>query len=1013
MSVRRSARASHVWRTRRVVKASGLVLLLPQIAVMPSSSSLDRTLLHGIAWTSLIRWGTQLASWVITLFVAHILAPSDYGLVGMALIYFGFAQLVCDAGLTGAIVQTRGLQEPQLAAIGTVAGIVGVVLGALTFFTAPYVAVFFREARVTGILTVLSVTFPIRGLQILPRGLLAKELRFRTLAFIDGLESGAVMTTTLVMALAGAGYWSLVGGPIVGTLTSTTLCFCWRPHRLALPRDYQSLRPALRIGWHLLVSNIAWYAYSNADFTVVGRVLGTAALGAYTLAWTIASVPVDRISSLVGRVTPAFFAAVQTDPPTLRRYLSLLTEGLAFVTLPLCLGLFLTAHDFVQTFLGVRWSGVTLPLQLLALYAALRSVAVLAPQVLVSTGRSGRSMIFSVLALLILPPVFYVGTRWGTAGVALGWVTVYPVLVVTSFVRYALRAIDMRWRTYLATLFPASIAAAAMTAAVWAARDLVPLTRGARLQLGAEVSAGACAYLLTAWLLRGRRILALFAFFRGLGAPARGEARRTRMVVVSYHFPPDPAVGAQRWGKLVRYAVERGWQVEVVTRDPGQLERRDPSGATGIPADVRVHAVPHRPRRAGGMERGLRALYRALKSAVRGNGRKTAGATVAAASPRFVPSDSLGREEMARWPRSLRAWVRMHHAWMELSDGERWARDAEAVVAGIIADRGASLIVTCGPPHTIHRAGEVVHERTGIPWVVDLRDPWSLVQRLPEEFASPLWLAVASRGEARALRSAALVVANTPGHANALRALYPSAEHRIIAVPNGCDDEPLPRTRRDHKFVLAYTGTIYLDRDPSPLFRAIAQVVRELGLTPDDLGLELMGNVTIFRDRWVPDLAAEAGVAEFVRVRPPGSRREAQELQAQATMLVLLPQDSDLAIPAKTFEYLRFEAWLLALTTGGSATAELLSGSPADVVSPDDVGEIARVIRRRYEAFRSGARPGAIGLDPRYSRRTQAEVLFSAVEQAIGVVDGASAEREGERQVVDTPSPASVVAVSP
>jgi len=982
---------------------------------MPPTPHLDRSLIHGIAWTSVIRWVTQLVSWVITLFVAHLLAPSDYGLVAMALIYFGFAQLICDAGLTGAIVQTRGLEEPQLAAIGMVAGIVGVVLCALTLLTAPYVAAYFREGRVSGILMVLSLTFPVRALQILPRGLMAHDLQFRTLAFIDGIESMVVMTTTLVMALGGAGYWSLVGGPILGTLVSTGCCFRWRPHRIAWPRDLESLRPALRIGWHLLVSNIAWYAYSNADFTVIGRVLGTAALGAYTLAWTIASVPVDRISSLVGRVTPAFFAAVQTDAPSLRRYLALLTEGLAFVTLPLCLGLFLTAHDFVTAFLGDPWSGVTLPLQLLALYAALRSVQLLAPQVLISTGRSGRNMMFSVLALIVLPPVFYFGARWGTAGVAMGWVTVYPVLVVLSFLRYALRAIGMRWSTYVAALIPAITASAAMALAVWVSRALTPTGWGVRPRFAIEVAAGVIGYCGMAWVAHRGRIAALRSLLRGYRRESPSPATTTmkRLVVISYHFPPDPAVGAQRWGKLVRHAVERGWHVEVVTRDPEQLERRDAAGAAGIPAGVRVHTIPDRPRHAGRVERVLRALALALKTATRGKGRKKAGATVAAASPCFVPSDSLGREEMARWPRSLRAWVRMHHAWMELSDGERWALDAEAVVARIIAERDTSLIVTCGPPHTIHRAGELAHERTGIPWVIDLRDPWSLVQRLPEEFASPLWLAVASRREARALRSVALVVANTHGHANALRALYPSARHRIIAVPNGCDDDSLPPTRRDHRFVLAYTGTIYLDRNPSPLFHAMAQVVRELGLTPDDLGLELMGNVTIFRDRWVPDLAAEAGIAEFVRVRPPGSRREAQELQAQATMLVLLPQDSDLAIPAKTFEYLRFEAWLLVLTTGDSATAELLSGSPADVVSPDDVGEIARVIRERYEAFRSGARPAAIGLDPRFSRRTQADVLFTAVEQALGLAEQAPAGRKGERQVVENPSPASVVAVSP
>ena len=489
---------------------------------MPPNSQLDRSLLHGIAWTSVIRWITQLASWVITLAVAHLLAPSDYGLVGMALIYFGFAQLICDAGLTGAIVQIRGLTERQLAAIGAVAGLVGVALCTLTVFTAPYVAGFFREGRVSGILMILALTFPLRGLQILPRGLLARDFQFRTLAFIDGIESLVVMSTTLAMALAGAGYWALVGGPIVGTITSTATCFWWRPHRLALPRDLDSLRPALRLGWHLLISSTAWYAYSNADFTVIGRVLGTSALGAYTLAWTIASVPVDRVSSLVGRVTPAFFSAVQADPPSLRRYLSLLTEGLALITLPLCLGLFLTAHDFVDGFLGDRWSGVTVPLQLLALYAALRSVALLAPQVLVSTGRSARNMIFSILALIILPPVFYVGTRWGTAGVAMGWVTVYPILVVLSFVRYALRAIDMKWTTYIAALIPAVTASAAMTAAVWLAGTVLPASGSVRSRFGLEVAAGVIAYCGVAGVVHRGRIAALAALLKNRGsAPHR------------------------------------------------------------------------------------------------------------------------------------------------------------------------------------------------------------------------------------------------------------------------------------------------------------------------------------------------------------------------------------------------------------------------------------------------------------------------------------------------------------
>jgi O-antigen/teichoic acid export membrane protein len=103
---------------------------------MTPSIDLDRSLVHGIAWTSAIRWVTQLASWVVTLLVAHLLAPSDYGLMGMALVYFGLAQLLCDAGLSAAIVQIRGLGERELAALGAIAGLVGVVLCLLSLVSA-------------------------------------------------------------------------------------------------------------------------------------------------------------------------------------------------------------------------------------------------------------------------------------------------------------------------------------------------------------------------------------------------------------------------------------------------------------------------------------------------------------------------------------------------------------------------------------------------------------------------------------------------------------------------------------------------------------------------------------------------------------------------------------------------------------------------------------------------------------------------------------------------------------
>ena len=105
------------------------------------------------------------------------------------------------------------------------------------------------------------------------------------------------------------------------------------------------------------------------------------------------------------------------------------------------------------------------------------------------------------------------------------------------------------------------------------------------------------------------------------------------------------------------------------------------------------------------------------------------------------------------------------------------------------------------------------------------------------------------------------------------------------------------------------------------------------------------------------------------------------EFLAQSTMLVSLPQDSDLAIPAKIFEYVQFSAWLLALATPESAAGLLLDGSGADRVSPDDVNGIAAVLRDRVQQFRAGIRPPRLAdHDSRFSRRTQAKHLLDAIE---------------------------------
>jgi O-antigen/teichoic acid export membrane protein len=463
-----------------------------------------------------MRWGTQALSWASTLVVAHLLSPTDYGLVAMALVYLGLAQLVNEFGLGTVIVMRRDLTESQIARLGGLSVLLGAGFVATSALLAGLVARFFGEPIVRWLVIVSSATFLTGSLQVVPRALLAKDLDFRRLAWVDGTEGIVTTLATLTFALLGLHFWALVLGPIVGRTTSTIVVAAWRWHRVAWPRDFASIASAVAFGWHMVVARVAWYLYSNADFAVVGRVLGKVPLGGYTFGWQISSIPIERVTALVMGVTGPVFSTVQSDKATLQRYLRNLTEGLAFITFPVAIGLALVADVFVLTLLGEHWRPAIAPLRFLALSAALRSVTPLLPQIIVSTGSSKQNMQFTMVAALVMPLLFWVGAHWGTGGVAIAWVLGYPAFVLPLFLAKVLRITGMTLGDYLRALSPAAWASLVMAAVVLCVRAATPPTWPVGLELATQSLAGAATYAAVLYAVHRARMLEFLGLIRSM-----------------------------------------------------------------------------------------------------------------------------------------------------------------------------------------------------------------------------------------------------------------------------------------------------------------------------------------------------------------------------------------------------------------------------------------------------------------------------------------------------------------
>jgi O-antigen/teichoic acid export membrane protein len=448
------------------------------------------------------------------LVVVHFLTPADYGIVGMAAAFVAVLQPICDFGIGAAVVQGRGLAREQIGQLHGFAVLLGLICAVVAAAMAVPAAAFFAEPALKAIVPVMALSFFVGSFRIVPSAMLSRQMCFRRLAFIDAAEAVCALVTSIALAVAGKGYWSLVIASVVSRALASVLALQGSPQRILAPTPIAQIARSLQFGAWVVVSSLSWYLYTNSDRVVVGRVLGDAALGAYVMGLSLAAVPVEKVAQLYQRVAESVISYVQHDTATVRRYLLGITEGVAMITFPLSVGLMLVADPFVRIVLGPSWAPCIGPLRVLAAAAALRSLDPLLAQVLIITGRANVNARSMTVATILLPIAFWFGARWGIVGVATVWLIGHPVVVMTQQLWAVLRIYNTRLIDYLGALFPALSSTALMAVAVlgWRAAFGERLPSG--LELVSEILSGILVYVASLLLLHFNRVRIALAFVR-------------------------------------------------------------------------------------------------------------------------------------------------------------------------------------------------------------------------------------------------------------------------------------------------------------------------------------------------------------------------------------------------------------------------------------------------------------------------------------------------------------------
>ena len=482
----------------------------------PSPAKPTGSLAGNLAWRAVTDWGAQVVSWSSLLVVVKVLAPSDFGLVAMAGAFYSYLRLAGEFGIPVTIMTLQDLTEDEIAQLHSVAVILGVAAFLIACACAWPVALFFKTPRLVPVIVASCLSLIPLALRSVPEGVMSKELRFKPLSWFNAIRDIVAAITTVALALLGYGYWALVAGNLLSVTLRSGLILAACRQRFAWP-NFAAVKRPLLFSWHVLVSVFAWSSYNTLDNVTVGRVLGPSPLGFYGMAWTLANMPLEKVVSLVTTIIPSYLAKVQKEPAALRRYLHTLTEALALATFPATIGVALVARELVPFALGRKWESMIIPLEVLCLYAAFRSIEALLPKLLTAVGNARFVMWVELSALVIMPVSFYLGSHWGIAGVAWAWLA-YPLATAPLYWK-TLKTIEMSAWEYFRAVRPGLDGAIVMALAVGLLKWKLPMGEPLLLRLILEIAAGAIVYIGTVLLLHRERAMSFLQIAKTMRKP--------------------------------------------------------------------------------------------------------------------------------------------------------------------------------------------------------------------------------------------------------------------------------------------------------------------------------------------------------------------------------------------------------------------------------------------------------------------------------------------------------------
>lgn len=430
---------------------------------------------------SSVRWTTGGSIFRVLLQIAQLavlvrlLRPEDYGLMAMVAVVTSLTTLFADMGLSNAYVQRRQVSEAERSSLFWANILLSIALTILVVVCSPVCAMLLGDERLSPLLQLASATLVINALGQQLRKHAEKHLNFRGVVLTEIYAAVAGFLAALSAAWSGWGVYALVVGAIVSALTGSVLAWLtlaqgWRP--MARCR-WSNIKGFIGFGSAVVVNDLVNEVNRGIDILLGGRMLTAAALGLYSVPRQIVFQIQGAVNPIITRVGFPLIAQIQHDQERVRSIYLKTLNMTAATNAPLYIGIAAFSAPLVALVFGRQWGGSVELLSLLALWGYLRATGNPVGSLLLGMGRADLSLKWNLAQLFIVPPLLWVGSKWGVLGLAWALVAHAALMFIPGWFFLVRPLCQASLPSYtLAALRPAVLAVAAVIPAIWVTRTL-------------------------------------------------------------------------------------------------------------------------------------------------------------------------------------------------------------------------------------------------------------------------------------------------------------------------------------------------------------------------------------------------------------------------------------------------------------------------------------------------------------------------------------------------------------